>query len=124
MSKNPKVAIVIVTWNKKSYVMELLTITKHQSGVKRFLYILNMLRGTGKGVVYSLLSVLNTTAKLLFYGPLDFVRGKFYKSGLSVKTADSPDPESTIIPSFGNNPHAFCLFEEPGPSIADVIVYR
>src|SRR3990167_3516652 len=76
----------------------LLTITKHQSGVKRFLYILNMLRGTGKGVVYSLLSVLNTTAKLLFYGPLDFVRGKFYKSGLSVKTADSPDPESTIIP--------------------------
>ena len=98
MSENPKVAIVIVTWNKKSYVMELLTITKHQSGVKRFLYILNMLRGTGKGVVYSLLSVLNTTAKLLFYGPLDFVRGKFYKSGLSVKTADSPDPESTIIP--------------------------
>src|SRR3990167_6361158 len=104
MSKNPKVAIVIVTWNKKSYVMELLTITKHQSGVKRFLYILNMLRGTGKGVVYSLLSVLNTTAKLLFYGPLDFVRGKFYKSGLSVKTADSPDPESTIIPSYRNNP--------------------
>ena len=76
----------------------LLTITKHQSGVKRFLYILNMLRGTGKGVVYSLLSGLHTTSKLLIYGPLDFIRGKFYKSGLSVKTDDSPDPESTIIP--------------------------
>ncbi len=76
----------------------LLTITKHQSGAKRFLYILNMLRGTGKGVVYSLLSGLHTTSKLLIYGPLDFIRGKFYKSGLSVKTDDTPDPESRIIP--------------------------
>jgi hypothetical protein len=76
----------------------LLTITKHQNGVKRFIYILNMLRGTGKGVVYSLLSGLHTTSKLLIYGPLDFIRGKFYKSSLSVKTDDTPDPESMIIP--------------------------
>lgn len=76
----------------------LLTITKHQNGVKRFLYIFNMLRGTGKGAVYSLLSGLHTTSKLLIYGPLDFIRGKFYKSSLSVKTDDTPDPESTIIP--------------------------
>jgi hypothetical protein len=56
-----------------------------------------MLRGTGKGVVYSLLSGLHTTSKLLIYGPLDFIRGKFYKSSLSVKTDDTPDPESKII---------------------------
>ncbi len=76
----------------------LLTITKHQNGVKRFIYLLNMLRGTGKGVVYSLLSGLNTTAKLLFYGPVDFVRGKFYKTSFTVIKDDSPDPESTVIP--------------------------
>ncbi|MEW6145501.1 MAG: glycosyltransferase family 2 protein [Thermodesulfobacteriota bacterium] len=75
----------------------LLTITKHQNGVKRFIYLLNMLRGTGKGVVYSLLSGLHTTSKLLIYGPLDFIRGKFYKSSLSVKTDDTPDPASKII---------------------------
>ncbi|HVY55150.1 MAG TPA: glycosyltransferase family 2 protein, partial [Thermodesulfobacteriota bacterium] len=76
----------------------LLTITKHQNGFRRFLYILNMLRGTGKGAVYSLLSGLNTTSKLLVYGPLDFIRGKFYKSSLSVKTEEDPDPESAVIP--------------------------
>ncbi len=81
----------------------LLTITKHQNGVKRFIYLLNMLRGTGKGVVYSLLSGLNTTAKLLFYGPVDFVRGKFYKSGFTVIKDDLPDPESTVIPFEGLN---------------------
>ncbi len=79
----------------------LLTITKHQSGAKRFLYILNMLRGTGKGVVYTLLSGLHTTSKLLIYGPLDFIRGKFYKSSLSVKTDETPDPVSLIIPFEG-----------------------
>lgn len=60
----------------------LLTITKHQKGFSRFVYILNMLRGTGKGVIYSLLSGLYPTAKLLFYGPIDFIRGKFYKTNL------------------------------------------
>jgi GT2 family glycosyltransferase len=76
----------------------LLTITKHQNGVKRFLYIFNMLRGTGKGIIYSLLSGLHSTAKLLLFGPLDFIRGKFYKTGIAVKTDDStPDPISKII---------------------------
>ena len=60
-----------------------------------------MLRGTGKGVVYSLLSGLHTTSKLLIYGPLDFIRGKFYKSSISVKTDETPDPVSMIIP-FGD----------------------
>jgi hypothetical protein len=81
----------------------LLTITKHQNGVKRFIYLLNMLRGTGKGIVYSLLSGLHSTAKLLLFGPLDFVRGKFYKTNFTVIKDDSPDPESTIIPFEGLN---------------------
>jgi len=67
----------------------LLTITKHQNGLNRFIYILNMLRGTGKGIIYSLLSGLYNTAKLLIDAPLDFIRGKFYKTNITVIKDDT-----------------------------------
>lgn len=70
----------------------LLTITKHQNGIDRLIYILNILRGTCKGIVYSMLSGLFTTAKLLFFGPLDFIRGKFYMTSIRVKTDEDDNP--------------------------------
>ena len=72
----------------------LLTITKHQNGIHRFLYILSMLRGTGKGVIYSLLSGLYNNSKLLIYGPLDFIMGKFYKTNITV-IKDDTDTDDT-----------------------------
>ncbi len=71
----------------------LLTITKHQDGLSRFIYIMNMLRGTSKGIVYSMLSGLHNTSKLLIRGPIDFIRGKFYKTNIQVIKSEYDDPK-------------------------------
>jgi len=62
----------------------LLTITKHHSGINKLIYILNMMRGTCKSAVYSILVGLGNFARVLFQAPIDFVRGNFYKLNMVV----------------------------------------
>jgi len=60
----------------------LLAISKHQKGLFRFIYILNMLRGSSKGIVYSFLAGLHSINRFMLKAILDFVKGDFYQTTL------------------------------------------
>ena len=63
----------------------LLAISMHTRYVKKVMYVLNMLRGTIKGIVYSYVVRLRGIGFLLVKSVHDFVRGRFYKINLTRK---------------------------------------
>ncbi|MGQ0793466.1 MAG: glycosyltransferase family 2 protein [Deltaproteobacteria bacterium] len=67
----------------------LLTVSKHHSGIRSFIYILKILRNAGKGWVYSHLVGLNDTARLIGRGVRDFINGNFYKANISPASASA-----------------------------------
>lgn len=57
----------------------LLMICKHNKGLTKFFYMLNMLRGSFKGAIFSYFGGMKLLGNLLLRALLDFTKGNFYK---------------------------------------------